>query len=245
MNTKNEFENKIGRLTKSKAYLDFCEEAYGYRMYLFNMMDREQLDFVFHEIPLTTSDSLLDLGCGSGSILNFLTKKYGCSGTGIDQLENDSVEESSRSVRYIKGDIDLLPDYHLNHTVALSIDSLYFSNNVDALIRTLYGFQSCRKYLFYSQYLFENTSEDRSILHADKTRVADVLNRNGFPYKAIDYSKNEQLLYEKSVVILNKLKEDFRREGNSDLYESKLEETLLGKQLYDNGLASRFLYISE
>ena len=97
---KDEFDNKIGRLTKSKAYLDFCEEVYGYRMYMFNMMDREQLDFVFNSIPLSSDDTLLDLGCGSGSILNLLVEKYGCSGIGIDQLNSDVIGKRQQ-VRYL------------------------------------------------------------------------------------------------------------------------------------------------
>lgn len=245
-NSKDEFENKIGRLTKSKAYLDFCEEVYGYRMYLFNMMDKEQLDFVFNSVPMGSDDTLLDLGCGSGNILNFLVEKYGCSGIGIDQLENDDFAgKHNRSVCYIKGDIDRFSDYSLNPTVLFSIDSLYFSNDLNKLLRTLCGIQNCRKYLFYSQYLFEDSIGDRSILHRDNTIVADILNCNGFSYETVDYSRNEQLLYEKSLKVLDKLRQDFCSEGNEDLYKSKLKETLLGKQLYDNGLASRFLYITE
>jgi SAM-dependent methyltransferase len=241
---KDEFDNKIGRLTKSKAYLDFCEEVYGYRMYLFNMMDREQLDFVFNSIPLTSNDTLLDLGCGSGSILNFLVEKYGCSGIGIDQLNNIDINgKSEKSVKYIKGDIDRLSDYHLKPTAMLSIDSLYFSNDLDTLLRTLCGFQNCKKYLFYSQYLFEETAGDRTTLCADNTKVADILNKIGFSYGTIDFSRNEQLLYEKSLEVLKKNKEYFRNEGNFDLYESKLQETMIGINLYKKGLASRFLYI--
>ena len=60
-NFKDEFDNRIGRLTKSKAYLDYCEEVYGYRIYLFNMMDQEQLDYLFHAIPLSTSDTILEI----------------------------------------------------------------------------------------------------------------------------------------------------------------------------------------
>lgn len=30
-------------LTNS-AYLDFCEEVYGYRVYLFNMLDKQQIE---------------------------------------------------------------------------------------------------------------------------------------------------------------------------------------------------------
>lgn len=85
---KNEFDNKISRLTKSTAYLNYCQEVYGYRMYLFNMMDREQLDFIFNNISLRDNDTILDIGCGYGTILNTLTEKHGCSGIGVDQLSS-------------------------------------------------------------------------------------------------------------------------------------------------------------
>jgi SAM-dependent methyltransferase len=246
MNSKEEFENKIGRLTKSKAYLDFCEEVCGYRMYFFNMMDKEQLDFVFHKIPLTSNDNILDIGCGSGSVLSFLADKYGCSGTGIDQLENEYFTGNhDGTVRYMKGDIDRLSNFGLNPTVVLSIDSLYFSNDLNSLINTICCYRNCRKYFFYSQYIFDAVSSDRSILHGDRTSVADILNKNRIEFSFIDYSRNENQLYEKSLTVLEKRRDDFCAEGNEDLYKSKRNEALLGKQLYDNGLASRFLYIVE
>lgn len=242
--SKDEFTDKIGRLTESEAYLDFCEEVCGYRIYLFNMMDKEQLDFVFNLISLTPEDILLDLGCGSGSILKGLAEKYGCKGVGIDQLDNiDIMEKDNNSLSYIKGDIDRLSEYPLKPTITLSIDSLYFSNDLNKLFCTLSGFRNCRIYVFYSQYLFEETGGDKSMLKGDNTKIASILNKNGFSYETIDYSKNEQLLYEKSIVALKKRKEEFSREGNSDLYEGKLKESMIGKSLYDRKLASRFLYI--
>ncbi|MDD4200531.1 MAG: hypothetical protein PHS19_03985, partial [Eubacteriales bacterium] len=87
------------------------------------------------------------------------------------------------------------------------------------------------------------TGGDKSMLKGDNTKIASILNKNGFSYETIDYSKNEQLLYEKSIVALKKRKEEFSREGNSDLYEGKLKESMIGKSLYDRKLASRFLYI--
>ena len=103
---KDEFSKKIDRLTRSSAYLDFCEEVYGYRVYLFNMMDKQQLDFVLGSIPLSADDTILDLGCGSGSTLNLLVKKYGCRGIGIDQLDDDILDRPSMAITYINGDID-------------------------------------------------------------------------------------------------------------------------------------------
>jgi hypothetical protein len=53
---KDEFGEKIGRLTGSNTYLQFCKEVYGYSEYLFNMMDKEQIDFVLNSIPISSED---------------------------------------------------------------------------------------------------------------------------------------------------------------------------------------------
>ena len=241
--SKDEFGSKINRLTKSKAYLDYCEEVYDYRAYLFNMMDREQLDFILKSIPITSHDVVLDLGCGSGSVLKLLAERYHCTGIGIDQLNADDFCSNGETITYINGDIDRVADYHLKPTVTLCIDSLYFSRDLPKFIGQLREMHNNRLYLYYSQYLFENSSEDKEVLHKDHTKLADVLNRNGIAYQAIDYSENERKLYDRFLAALKKYEEAFRAEGNADLYENKRKEDLLGKYLYSEGRASRFLYI--
>ncbi len=240
---KDEFSKKIDRLTRSSAYLDFCEEVYGYRVYLFNMMDRQQIDFVLNSIPVSSEDTLMDLGCGSGSILNLLSTKYGCRGIGIDQLDGDIIGRASNAITYINGDIDKISDYSIEPTITLSIDSLYFSNNLDKLVRQLNNIENNKMYLFYSQYIFDEDSRDKSILHSHNTKIADALNKNRISFKTIDYSENERLLYENSLKVLQKYKRAFEDEGNKDLYEQKLKEDMMGMELYNKSLASRYLYI--
>jgi len=240
-----EFDNKINRLTKSNAYLDYCEEVYEYRMYLFNMMDKEQLDFVFNVIPLSFKDIVLDMGCGSGSILNALIKKSGCSGIGIDQLSSTTVTFESKNIKYLNGDIDDIEKFNLHPTVTLLVDSIYFSRDPEKLIRNLCHIKNNRIYLFYSQYLFENDIADKGVLRGDFTNIADILKKIKVSYKVIEYSKNERILYEKSLYALEKRKKAFISEGNFDLYEDKMKEQQLGKHLYDTGNASRYLYIIE
>lgn len=242
-NAKNEFSEKIGRLTGSRAYLDFCEEVYGYRVYLFNMMDKQQIDFVLGSIPVSAEDTILDLGCGSGSILNLLVNKYGCRGIGIDQLEGDLLDRTGRAFEYIKGDIDRISDYGLKPTLTLSLDSFYFSKDLDKLVEQLKRIENNKMYLFYSQYIFDEELEDKSILNSHKTKIGDALNKNNIFYKTIDYSENECLLYENSIRVLQKYKKRFEEEGNLDLYEQKLKEDMTGTKLYDNNLAARYLYI--
>ncbi len=239
----NEFSNKIGRLTRSSAYLDYCEELYGYRVYLFNMMDKQQMDFVLGSIPVLAEDTILDLGCGPGSILNLLVKKYGCRGIGIDQLDSDILERNGKAFTYINGDIDRISDYRLKPTITLSIDSLYFSNDLDKLVQQLNSIENNRMYLFYSQYIFDEVCIDKSILQSRNTKLADVLNKNNISFKTIDYSENERLFYENSLRVLKKYKKTFEDEGNLDLYERKYKEDMKGLELYDKNRASRYLYI--
>lgn len=242
---KNEFSNKIGRLTTSSAYLDYCEEVYGYRVYLFNMMDKQQIDFLINSIPISSEDTLMDLGCGSGSILSLLAAKYRCHGIGIDQLDGSIIKRTSPAITYIGGDIDRISDYGLRPTITLSVDSLYFSNNLDKLVRQLNDIRNNKLYLFYSQYLFDEASGNKNILRSGNTKIADILNKYKIPFETIDYSENERLLYENSLNTLQKYQRAFEDEGNSDLYAQKYKEDMMGNELYSKGLARRYLYITD
>ncbi|NLW91407.1 MAG: hypothetical protein GXY34_07390 [Syntrophomonadaceae bacterium] len=237
-----EFSSFIERASASPAYLDFCRELYGYRLPLFNMMDQEQLDFVFNSIPLSGSDIVLDLGCGPASILNHLVNKYGCQGIGIDQIDWPEAAMEG-SVFYIQGDIDSFLDYQITSTVCLAVDSLYFTTDLPALISKLRSIPQNRLYLFYSQYIFDPGNKDQSLLHADHTRLAAALHQAGLSYQTIDYSTNERMLYENGLKILPKYRDLFEAEGNMRLYEKNLQEYSMGKDLYDRGMASRFLYV--
>lgn len=240
---KEEFDNKIGRLTKSGAYLDYCEEVYGYRIYLFNMMDKVQLDFIMNSMPVSSDDIILDLGCGSGSILKLLVTKYGCRGVGVDRLDDELLDMGEKNIAYINGDIDAFASFGVEPTVTLSIDSLYFSDDPDGLIRQLSGIKNNRLYLFYSQYLFDEASADRRILNCEQTKIAEILRRNAIRFSAVDYSENERALYRNSIQALQKRKPEFEKEGNTDLFQNKLREDLMGMDLYEKGFARRYLYI--
>lgn len=59
----------------------------------------------------------------------------------------------------------------------------------------------------------------------------------------MDYSENERMLYLNSIRVLQKLECAFKKEGNEDLFQNKLREDRMGMDLYDRGLACRYLYI--
>ncbi len=240
-----EFNEFMWQAVHSKAYLDYCEELYGYRMYLFNMMDKEQLDFLFNLEEIKKQDKVLDIGCGAASILNELVKKYQCSGIGLDRLDQRIVKKCSQLIEYVHGDIDELDRFQFVPDMTLAVDSLYFSKNLEKLIWSLIHMPQKRTYLYYSQYIFESKGVDRTILDCNYTGLANVLKKLDVSYQTIDYSANEQKLYDAALKILPKYKCAFEEEGNENLYRRKLYESEFGSDLYNKGLASRYLYIVE
>lgn len=242
---KEEFNDLIDRASSSEAYLNYCTDIYGYKMCLFNMMDKTQLDFLFNSISISKNDSILDLGCGNGCILNYLMQKYDCHGVGIDQLDKEIFMKYNGLVTYIDGSFDELEFYGICPNITISVDSLYFSNKLNRLLNTLTNQKGNRIYLYYSQYIFDENQEDKDILKCDYTRLARSLKKAGIIYKTIDYSENERRLYERAIQVLPKYEDTFKQEGNWDLFEKKMNENKFGKELYDKGCASRFLYIIE
>lgn len=237
-----EFDLKVGRLTNSKAYLDYCEEVYGYRMHLFNMMDKEQLDFLFNSIDISNKDSILDLGCGCGSILNEFVKRFKCKGYGVDQLSKAVVESQNTNFTYINLDMDKINESGLKPSITISVDSLYFCSHLSELVKHLKSLKDNRVYIFFSQYLFD-TSAGKKILEYNNTTIAKVLEENNISFKYIEFSENEHKLYENSLKILPKYRKAFEQEGNLDLFANKQREDQFGKELYDTGCAKRYLYI--
>lgn len=242
---KTDFNRLVSSATDSKSYLDYCTELYGYPMPLFNMMDKEQLDYLFKTIQVAKNDTVLDLGCGSGSILNYLVQKYKVRGIGIDQLDEAIVKKCSNKISYIEGDIDNLSLYNIKPKITFAIDSFYFSSDLNGLVRMLKSIKNNRLYVFYSQYIFEQLKKDKSLLHFDNTRIACIFQENNLQYRVVDYSTNEHSLYDKALKILPKYKDAFEAEGNGFIYENKLKENIAGKDMYDKGLSSRYLYIVE
>lgn len=242
---RHDFDLLVARAANSTAYLNYCADLYGYRMPLFNAMDKAQLDDLFNNHIISPGDTVLDLGCGSGCILEHLVKKYFCRGIGIDQVNRTTVTRCSPLISYIEGDIDALADYRISPTLTLAVDSLYFSSDLDGLIAELKAIPRNRLFLYWSQYIFDASKKDGRLLDGGHTRLAGILQKQKLTYKVIDYSANEYALYERALQVLPKYKEALTAEGNSDLYEKYLRESISGKEMYDQGRASRHLYIVE
>ncbi len=130
-----------------------------------------------------------------------------------------------KNIAYINGDIDAFASFGVEPTVTLSIDSLYFSDDPDGLIRQLSGIKNNRLYLFYSQYLFDEASADKRILNCEQTKIAEILRRNAIRFSAVDYSENECALYRNSIQALQKRRLAFEKKEMRTFFKTSSGKT--------------------
>lgn len=231
------------QLWHSKAYLDFCEDLYGYRRCLFNSLYHEQYQHLFHELAITSDDSVLDLGCGCGAVINSLVQTYSCKGIGIDYAPDliTALISHYPNIAFHNVEIENMRNAPVDADVIISLDSLYACGNLTAVFAGLKS--RCRKYIYvyYTQEI-NDPNGDISTLQPDNTGVAVALRPNNLDYSVIDFSSDEWNLWKKEKTILDKHRSAFEEEGNLSVWNGRLEDTDRMLRLFGDNRARRFLY---
>jgi ubiquinone/menaquinone biosynthesis C-methylase UbiE len=124
----------------------------------------------------------------------------------------------------------------------ICIDALYFVNDLDATIT------GCKEILgadgqmgfFYTQ--VNSPDDPKNFLNAGETKLAQVLNRLKFAYQTWDYTEDERAHWRRSKEIAEDLKAEFEKEGNIELYESRIKESDKLLEVVNDNRISRYLY---
>ena len=104
-----------------------------------NRQNRPLYEDVIHLLSLADTDSVLDIGCGNGNVLNMLANCYGCMLTGIDFSASAVKSALSRNRKFVKNermnficqDMKRLPFPDNSFDKVYSINTVYFWNNLD------------------------------------------------------------------------------------------------------------------
>ena len=92
-----------------------------------------------HLLQLSDSDSVLDIGCGNGFVLNLLARRYDACFTGIDTSESAIKAASRRNLKYIERgkmnlscqDVSLMSFSDESFSKAYTINTVYFWNDLN------------------------------------------------------------------------------------------------------------------
>jgi cyclopropane-fatty-acyl-phospholipid synthase len=122
-----------------------------------------KLEFVAERLALTGGESLLDIGCGWGSLTLFMAQEYGCAVTGVtpSQPQAAYIREKARAggvadrVEIRVGSFSALP-MSGEYDAATMLGSIVHMPDRGAVLRKAYGLLRRRGRLYLSESCFRN-----------------------------------------------------------------------------------------
>ncbi len=233
---------------QSRAYRRLCQRVSGLDVCHFGMLTQAQLDLLCRALDLSPDCRVLDLGCGTGALTAAIADRTGATLTGID-FSAEAIRfaaaigraENSR-VSYRVVDMDSLTLPRMSFDVVLSIDTLYFAED---LSKTLAALKTClvpggRMGLFFNTRVAAGESRDR--LAPDKTVLAAALERTHLSYDTWDLTAEETRIWEEELQFVQTLKAEFVAEGNLALFEGRVTEATHEVDLGRSDRKRRYLY---
>jgi len=246
------YDNLLSRTETSKAYSMFCDRVFDKDLSQYNVLDMEQLNTLIEKLELKPSEVALDLGCGNGKIAEYISDLTGAKMVGLDfaaevikRAQQRTVNKKDR-LTYVVGDIDELSFEEESFDAVISIDTLYFVENIDTTIgklKSLLKPQNGRLAIFYDQSC--DPDESRDVLLPENTKVGKALKNNGLTFQIMDYTTNSRGIWVREIEAAEQLKELFEKEGNADIYEDRAQDAKRTLETIENGRQVRYFYLAK
>ena len=232
----------------SKAHSKFCEQVYGKNLTQLNMANMEQINKLIEILKLSENSKVLDLGCASGTVTEYISDLTKAHVTGIDYVKNAiniakerTVKKSYRlTFKYMNFNNLKFPDNFFD--VIIAIDSIYFVDDFEKTIGNLKKIlkSNGEMAIFFTQTIKIN--ESSNILLPNNTKIAIALKKNKLNYEFYDFTELEKNHWKISKEVAENLKEDFIEEKNFDIYRIILNESKNQLKFVESNRISRYLY---
>lgn len=244
------FNQMLQQCESSPTYAVFCEKVYGRNLSQANMVDEEQLQKLISVASLKRGDQVLDLGCGSGVVTEFLGDLSGAHFLGLDfakqaiQRAKQRTQNKAERLNYEVQDLNSLSLQHKTFDCVISIDTLYFVRNLRKTIQEIKEALKPHGQLL----IFYSFKHKESVLRSEdafrQTDLAEVLTELGFRIEAWDFTDNEKSIWEKSLLHAELLKDSFFKEGRTEIYKGRVQEAVRNLEWQKEGRMSRYLYLA-
>jgi len=247
------YDNFYRATAASVAHSEFCTRVFGLDLCQHGFADVAQLDALIAAAQLGPDQHVLDLGCGTGLIAEYLSDRSGAHVTGLDYVP-DAIRQACERTRakadrlnFAVGDINALALPPAAYDVIVSIDTIYFSDDYAATIAALAAALRPGGRLAF---LYSHGREpwvpveefDVTTLPAPNTPLAKALSANGFGYTFVDFTADDLRLAIRRQEVLADLHDRFEAEGNLFIYENRLGDANGIRQACEAGLQRRYLY---
>jgi SAM-dependent methyltransferase len=252
--TDRDFYEKFYRaVASSQANAEYCLRLFGQNMEQDGFAEIPHLNHLIEVTGIGPGDQVLDLGCGSGMISEYISDQTGASVTGTDYvpfaIQKAKARTAAKSDRlhFEVMEIAKLDFQTESFDVVVSIDTLYFAPLAESLPRILKVLKpGGRMGAFFNQSWQPWTpieNFDKSATHPDRTELAVALQKLNLQYTYWDYTAKDLDHARRKEALAEELRPRFEEEGVSFLYDSHIGSAKGIQQAIAAGAHARFLYL--
>lgn len=236
------YEDFYDMAYKSKAFSDFCKEAYGEDFSQDGFSDISQVDMILEYIPKDAH--ILDVGCGNGAMLRYLQQKTGAYIHGFDYskkaIKNACLLGNEKS-DFQEGIIGEKEYDDNSFDLIICMDSIYFASDMTKFVNQI------RRWLKPGGVLFvayqEGDVMDKTE-NSDTTVFAKAMKKIGWEYDAKDITDKSYDMLTKKREVAIKYQDKLIAEGCASWAELLVMQTdyiLDGREKYFSNM-SRYIY---
>ena len=224
------YEKFYKATASSNAYSEYCRLVFGIDFSQHGFSNKEEITQVINLAKIEPHYNILDLGCGNGKMVEYISDLTYANGYGIDySIEaiahaNTRTKDKTDKLTFITGMIGdkLFEDNFFN--IIFSIDTIYFTDSLENTINGLLEMLKPKGRIIILYGAFNFT--DGEGLEANTTKLAKTLNKAEIEYKNIDCTKRLYKHMKLKRKIAEKLKPEFIKENNNFIYDNIIMESI-------------------
>lgn len=238
------YEEFYTMASESKAFQNFCKDAFGEDFSQDGFSDIGQINKILHYIPEHDNVHILDIGCGNGKMLGFIQQKTGAVIHGFDYSEK-AIETAKKlypaNSEFREGIIGKIEYPAEQFDVIISMDTMYFAKDMSSFVAQVKRWLKPNGVFFVG---YQEGDVMPKTKDAHTTVLAEALRKNRMLYEVEDITVQVYELLHKKRAVAELHREEFVTEGHQNWYEMLIGQTEYANVPYEEFKQNmaRYLY---
>mgnify|MGYP000877120732 CR=1 FL=1 len=233
------FEETMSLILDSEAFAKYSEMKLGLNLKEYGMLIKTDIDELLSIIKSRNYNSIADVGCGTGELIEHISKHTKAKCTGFDlshKVITKLNHKKSNNLVYSVGDIETGIEGLFD--IVICVDVLYFVENLENALNQLINITKSKGIciIYYS---------DHHLLKNKEPIVERHLKSLQLSYNVSDITKHEEISWKDSLNALEKLDSEFMNEGLAEFAKMMKNEAIECLEKNKEFSAKRFRYIIE
>jgi 2-polyprenyl-3-methyl-5-hydroxy-6-metoxy-1,4-benzoquinol methylase len=176
---------------QNEVFTTYANNVFGIDFSQDGFSDINQVNDFIKAAAILPEHKVLDIGCGNGKMAEYIADRTKASVYGFDYSDNAINNAKTRTIQKSKlnFEVGLIGEMQYPHNmfdVILSVDTMYFAEDMESFVRQIYNWLKPNG--IFIAYYGEGHMKKISI-DENSTELASAFRRNEINYEVVDYTK--------------------------------------------------------